>query len=762
MIPATLRNIKSVSYPTNGHPVEKTAAEAFAKRLGLTSATSSDTPGAGVRIATSDSDWNLKPGKAPKDGQAWIWVRIAADGTGEITASEPAFVYGIVHQLADGLPADQQAQLESGLLIETTFSWHRPLFDTTLTQVGRTVRGFDPEAHIEQLARCGYTHLEVNALHSHLPDEPGVGTEYYPQFYTYCAGFNQFVDTELTRGIYPIEYLTANLNLMKKYAALGKKYGLKPGMLMFEPRTLPDSFFAKYPTLRGARVDHPLRSHLPRYTLAQDHPVVKKHFKEVIEKLMGAIPELSYLSVWTNDSGAGFEHTASLYVGRNGGPYMIREWRSHEAIAKAAGTSAVAWLRLLQDTASAINPDFEVCLRIEPFKVEHDTIIAGMGNGITIEAPSLMVRGYDLPYSHPKYPEQTSIAGTLFHTEMDEQEKDYLADYRKKNVDPKLTYSVGSAFNTEPLLGIPYPRMLHAKMSSLHEIGATAANAFGGLLNEKAAPYWPNPDVVRGIQFNPDASVDDILHAAATRYVGADHADALVSLWADVEEAVSYMPVLPLYSGFGFCWYRAWVRPFTPNLEAVPAKERDYFQRYMVTVFNNPVNNDLGHDVLFELITEESGKKMTGYFDENVLPRVAKAKARAAELISSTTGKTRDVFQDLHDRIIALGCWATTQRNTTAWVAGVHGYLRSDDEAEKKRLAAFVQDMIDLDLENTRTLHTLLTTTDTEVILLSDVGETSFVYGENIVENLLRKIELTEKYRDCEPYIDRDILWRLK
>ncbi|MCB0717962.1 MAG: hypothetical protein KDD65_05925 [Bacteroidetes bacterium] len=761
MTPSSLNSIKNIVYPAQGHPVQRTAAEALAKRLGL-AASEAQLPGDGVRVFTSDSGWDLGPQKKPSGGKAWVWARVDASGNGEITASEPAFVYGFVHRLLDGLTDEQANALESGLLIETSFSWHRPIFDTTLTQVGRTARKFDPEAHIEQLARCGFTHVEVNALHSHLPDEPGVATEYYPQFYSYCSGFNHFVDSKLTRGLYPIEYISANLNRLKKYAAIGRKYGLKPGMLTFEPRTMPEALFVKYPTLRGARVDHPFRSHLPRYCLAQDHPMAREHYREVMSKLMEAVPELSYISVWTNDSGAGFEHTASLYVGRNGGPYMIREWRNHEAIAKAAGKSAVSWLRLIRDTAAKTNPEFEVCLRIEPFKVEHDTIIEGMGDGVTIEAPSLLVRGYELPYEHPKYSEQKSAAGSIFHTDLDPKEKDYLADYRQKGVEPKLHYSCGSSFNVEPLMGIPFPRMLYKKLKSLKDIGATAVNAFGGLLNEQAAPYWPNPEIIRGVQFNPDATVDELLQEAATRFVGAEHADKLVKLWDAIEEGISYMPILPLYSHFGFCWYRAWVRPFTPNLEAVPAHERDYFQRFMVTVFNNPVNNDLGRDVLFELINEDDGRKMTGYFDDNVFPRYDAALRMADELIASNTGEVKRVFQDLRDRTVALKCWATTQRNTTAWVAGVHGYLRSEDPAEKKRLSQDVQDMIDLDLENTRTLLNLWNTSETEFMLVSGVGETSFVYGENLGENLQRKIELTEKYRHCEPYIDKDILWRLQ
>ena len=313
--------------------------------------------------------------------------------------------------------------IRDGLLIEPSFALHRPLYDQVLTQVARSARRFDAEAYIEQLARSGFTHLEVNGLATHIPFEPGVPTEFYNQFYTYCPGLNNFVDSPLTRGLYPAEYLQANLNRVKKVAALGRRYGLQPGLLCFEPRSLPEHFFQRHPTLRGARIDHPFRSHLPRYTLAQDHPVAQEHYRTMMRGMMEAVPDLDYLSVWTNDSGAGFEHTSSLYVGRNGGPYMIREWREHEQIAETAGQGVLRWMRLMQEAAAETNPDFEVSIRVEHFKVEHETIFAGMGDGLTVEAPSLLVRGYELPYHHPEYPEQVSAAGSIYHTELDDRER---------------------------------------------------------------------------------------------------------------------------------------------------------------------------------------------------------------------------------------------------------------------------------------------------------------------------------------------------
>jgi hypothetical protein len=130
--------------------------------------------------------------------------------------------------------------------------------------------------------------------------------------------------------------------------------------------------------------------------------------------------------------------------------------------------------------------------------------------------------------------------------------------------------------------------------------------------------------------------------------------------------------------------------------------------------------------------------------------------------VDASSGQSQRVFQDLRDRAVAALCWTTTQRNTVAWAAGVHGYLQANDDSARQRYSAYLQEMIDLDLDNTRNLLDLWENSETEFMLVSGVGETSFVYGENLGELLVRKIELTERYRDVEPRIDTDIIWRLE
>ena len=757
--PAPVLTLPRVHHAADAAAPEVQAARALATATGA-SLTPVASPGPGLTLSLASRRWAQPSGH--DTSSAWIWLRLDDHGHGEIVATHGAFLFTAVRLLTAGLPDATRAKLAAGVLLPASFPWHRPLYDATLTQYWRSIRDFADEPYVAALAEHGFTHLEVNALQAHMPYEDLVAHEYYPTFYNYCAGFNHFIDTELTRGLWPAHYLDANLNRLVALADLGRRYGLKPGMVMFEPRSLPERFFTKFPTLRGARVDHPFRSRLPRYCLAQDHPVTVRHYREAIQALLRRVPDLSYLSFWANDSGAGFEHTASLYVGRNGGPYMIREWRNHDKVAEAAGQSIVRYLRNFQTAAAEINPDFDVLLRIEPFKVEHDTIKRGLGNHLTLEAPSLLVRGYSLPYPHPKYPENFGVAGTITHDWLDAAEKTALADLRAQGVEPALHYSASGVMNHEPLLGLPFPRLIHRKLAALRETGITRASCFGGLTHPTKLPYWPNPVAIRAAQFLPDEPIDTVLTHYATSLVGPAHAPALTAGWAALEEALLWQPLVGLYCAFGFCWQRTWDRPFVPDLEAVPAAERSYYERHGCFQHNNPGLNDLGKDVLFDLITREQGAKMAADMDTHVLPRVTAALAALDATLAALppADPAHAVFTDLRDRARAYRHWVTALRNVCSWCDCVYTYLDETDPAIRQSAVDRLQATIDLDLANTRGLIELLSTTTTEVIALSGVAENTFFYGENLVELLRHRLRLTAEYRHHAPRIDRSILWR--
>ena len=96
-----------------------------------------------------------------------------------------------------------------------------------------------------------------------------------------------------------------------------------------------------------------------------------------------------------------------------------------------------------------------------------------------------------------------------------------------------------------------------------------------------------------------------------------------------------------------------------------------------------------------------------------------------------------------------------------AWVAGVYGYLGTDDGTQKKAWRDYLEDMMTKDIQNTRDLLELWESSRVNFMVVSKSGETSYIYGENLGNLLRRKIQLMEEYRHVEPRIDPDIMWRV-
>ncbi len=124
--------------------------------------------------------------------------------------------------------------------------------------------------------------------------------------------------------------------------------------------------------------------------------------------------------------------------------------------------------------------------------------------------------------------------------------------------------------------------------------------------------------------------------------------------------------------------------------------------------------------------------------------------------------QANDVFTDLYDRVRAFRNWSLTQRHLCAWVHGVHGYLNTTDAAKKAKCKTYLTEAMDREIANAKDLLDLWTTSNTEFMAISDVTETAYIHGENFGEQIQRKIDLMEQYKNVEPYIDPEILWRIE
>jgi hypothetical protein len=146
-----------------------------------------------------------------------------------------------------------------------------------------------------------------------------------------------------------------------------------------------------------------------------------------------------------------------------------------------------------------------------------------------------------------------------------------------------------------------------------------------------------------------------------------------------------------------------------------------------------------------------------------VLPEIEAASELAREGRDSSAYESggRDVWSHHFDRLYGAKCWFRTQRNIAAWIEGVHGYIEAEDASEKKRCRALVRHTVLDEKENARDLLQHVESAQTEWMIESELGETTFIYGDNIAELLRKKIALMEGREDDEPFVDPDFMWRV-
>jgi hypothetical protein len=702
-----------------------------------------------------------QPGELPAPR---LDLRLRPDGSGRLVSAGGRLLYAAASYLTDVMAGEPLDALGQGVSITPSFAWNRSCYDLFLTQEGRIQHGLDPESYVRQLAAWGYTHVEVNALAYPMGLETGPKGEVYPMFYTYCPALDQFVYSSLNKGLYPFYYLSANLAVLMRNAALARKYGLVPGLLSFEPRSVPEEFFARHPMLRGPRVDHPFRSFRPRYTMTLTHPRVREHYAEMMTALMRAVPDLGFLAVWSNDSGSGFEHTKSLYVGRNGGAYMIREWKDDAEIAKTAGTHALAFFGLLRDAARTVNPDFRVITRLESFYGEHETIWPGLGRGLDVETTSLIAKGWEMPYCHPRYPDSSAInGGTVYQLEFDPRERELGAELRERGAAAHHYFSAGPHQMFAPLVGVPYPRLTWRRLKLLRDNGVTALANVGGTCPPNLVPFNVNHEVLRRFQFNARLDIDAAIAAIAAGWAGPVFGPILAQAWALAEEAILAFPnTTTLYSTIGFTWYRLWARPFVPDIEAIPSGERAYYEDFMCTTPHNPNNVDLSRDVLFTLLTPDKSAADLDRIDAHVWRPLNHAIDLLAthEAEASATLGPLNVIHDQLVRLRALRCWIMTHRNVSAWVAGVYGWMGAEQPADKARWRTVLDRMITKEIANSRDLMDVCDA-GIEFMATTDLGESPLMHGRNLKDLLARRIMLMEQHANDDPFIDPGYMERV-
>jgi hypothetical protein len=445
---------------------------------------------------------------------------------------------------------------------------------------------------------------------------------------------------------------------------------------------------------------------------------------------MKEVPSLGFLYLWTNDSGSGFEYVSTLYAGRNGGAYLVREWKSSEDISRAAGENVLRYLRLLRDAGSEVNPAFRVVSALSWFGAEQETILNGLGKRLDLHLspsdttePRRWATVKSLPARGSELFSSTRIAGNF-------------------------------------ILGVSSPWLTRERLAAAIAPGVREmAVTFD---SPSLAPWSVNREVLRAFQSGDVAPVDTIVDAAARRWVGPESAPALVQAWRLADRAVRDFPDVPLYgTSWAFPLYRHWVRPFVPNISAIPERDRVYYEQHMIATFNNPTLVDFAADALWLLIPPAQAASIVRTSDSLVWQPLDKA----IGILNAAMGKAAEgsqahtVLLDQRDRLRAARCYYRTLRNVAAWIGTVHASAGkpAGEDVASSRMPLVVDD----EIRNAEDLLGLWNSTPVNFMTVTETGESWAMYGRNFGELLQKKIALMKTHRNDAPWIDPDFMWRM-
>jgi hypothetical protein len=274
---------------------------------------------------------------------------------------------------------------------------------------------------------------------------------------------------------------------------------------------------------------------------------------------------------------------------------------------------------------------------------------------------------------------------------------------------------------------------VYNKLTDMYKQGVTTPCYNGSATPQSFAPYNINQEVVRAYQGDSELNLEAFLHKKAAEWIGESLAADLVKVWNHSDEAYRSFPIpIWIYSSWGN-WYRLPTRPIIPNIEAISEKDREYYEQFLLATSHNRCRVDFRYDVGFDLVDPAHALHCVKLIDRDLFPHMEAA---------------LKLLRHMKER-------ATTD------AAQVHGYLETKDKKVRKECRKLLKEMVLDEIENTKKLLELWETSSTNWMILSDVGETTFIYYKNFGEQLKRKITLMKGHENDEPRVDPNFQWRV-
>lgn len=596
------------------------------------------------------------------------------------------------------------------------------------------------ETFMAGLSENGATHVQVNHLPDLMhPEQLSQPDNIYLAFANFGPPLDLYVDSDLNRGIWPEMYLERNRKVLLDFAEAARRHGIKPVMYLCEPRFVPERLFDRHPTLRGPRVDNPTISCRPLYALCTDFPEVKAHYRDMMAEIMKLIPDLSMITIFTSDSGAGFDYSHDLYAGPNGAAFNKKI---------PVKERVVNFLRLLHEEGRKKVPDFSVNLTSGFSPEERAEILR--------DAPKDVVGSvYGLYDWEGGLEEMWAYHQTLWGEDgaphriqtLDRERawEERLEDYRGRfevaaegGREPVAHAEVPTTDYPRPLRYVPQPLDTAKVLKALHAVGARRLAVWGVLNARQLVPFDVNREMMNALQADIGAEPGECLRAIAAGWVGPDFVDPLVDAWRECDRAWTRRPNW-LHVGLSRDML---LGPLVPDLTVLNPKDLAYYRT--AAGDQHEAIKGFGFFVPREADEEKRGYVLREMYEKETLPTLERAAGSLKTAAEAADGASADCLRSQSESI-ELG-WLYQRMLRNWYEAGC--YLAPGDTPNPLR---GMKDIVEDDIEATESMINLLDGRVEQFLRVYPLESMGHEFGRNIVDHLRRRVLLMKKHRDDTP-----------
>lgn len=589
------------------------------------------------------------------------------------------------------------------------------------------------DAFMAAMAEAGVTHIQINHLPDLMhPEQLNQPDNVYLWFANYGPPLDLFVSSQLNHGLYPEMYLERNRRVLLRCAAAARRHGLKPLLYLCEPRFVPERFFARHPTLRGPRVDNPTCSRQPLYALCTDLPEVQEHYREMMARMLELVPDLTMATLFTSDSGAGFDYNPDTYAGPNGAGFN-RAFPLEQRV--------VRFLKILLEEGRRKNPRFTINLTSGFSPEWREKILKAAPEGIVGSVYSLWswTGGFE---EHWAYHQSRFNVRALDRTKA---RNERAADMRGRfeiaargGKEPIVYAEVPTNGYPWPLRYTPHPFETIRIMKSIAALGATKIVASGMINPKTLVPFDVNQDAMKAINDDIGAKAEDLVRQIAERWVGKPHGAALIAAWKDCDWAWSRQP---FWSHFGLT-KPALPGPLVPDLTTLKPEEIAYYRT--IGLADLEMIQGVGSWVPHEPDERNRDFVLREIYEKETLPMLRRAVRTLEKQAARASAKAKKVLLQQADHIRVAYLY---QRSLYNWYeAGRH--LAPGKNAGRGRS---MRQIVDDEIQNTRAWIKALDGHLDQFVCTYPSDYMTYTLGPSFVEHLQQRIPVMQAHRQDLP-----------